>query len=457
MSINKPLHIPPSKGQTGLKVFCKECETDVYEVCKQTNKPIATCKFAEEHVFKVYAHIPGTKWGRKTKTLKTRILNEAKVEASEFINEVQESPTKGPIISDLKIVEPSVNNLNRPYLLKDAIFKYIAFLYNEGVPKQNVKHRGEKHLGDLKNELMFFLKTLTDAGYDLSKLGVSTFSNQDIISTVYEALESNFSLRTFNKRLTNYKAMEVWLHKELNYPLSESWKKIMPKEQIYEPKSISKDEYYHLLKVIIPENGFGKYHVSGKVLYKNYYKPWVVVAIKLALETGCRREELVRMKFSDIIEENGEKPYLRVVNLKVTRRKGITDTTKGIPMPIPISHGLITLLKELGINKYKGTDEYLLAPEITVLSKRKGIMDYLTRSFTHFYNLINRNGELKFKNLRKTNLTYKKVFSGLNTTHSSDAVIEKHYEDKIPIARGLFGYKLFPEESEPKDKVNYWA
>jgi len=83
------------------------------------------------------------------------------------------------------------------------------------------------------------------------------------------------------------------------------------------------------------------------------------------------------------------------------------------------------------------------------------MIDYLTRSFSHFYKLVNPNEEIRFKNLRKTNLTYKKVKS-LNTTHSSDGVIEKHYEDKVAIARELFGYKLFPEELEQENKGNYW-
>jgi len=69
---------------------------------------------------------------------------------------------------------------------------------------------------------------------------------------------------------------------------------------------------------------------------------------------------------------------------------------------------------------------------------------------------ISTQGEIKFKNLRKTNITYKKVYNSLNTTHSTDGVIEKHYEDKVAIARELFGYKLFPEELEQKGKINYW-
>jgi integrase len=307
----------------------------------------------------------------------------------------------------------------------------------------------------LKNELLFLLKVLKDNGYDPSTLRISAFYSEEIISAVYSSLNKKYSERTLKKRFTLYKAFELWLHEELKYPLSESWKKISIKDPIYEPKAVSKDEYYRLLKVITPENGMGEAMKNGKIIQKNYFKSWIVIAIKLALETGCRREELIQMKFEDIIEIKGEKPYLRVENLKVNRINGLVDHKKKIYTPIPISHGLIELLKELGINEYQNTARYLLAPEKT--EHRNALMDYLTRAFTHFYKLINPNAELKFKNLRKTNLTYKKIFNSSNTTHSKGGVIEKHYEDKVAIARGLFGYQLFTEDLEQKAPVNYWA
>jgi integrase len=218
---------------------------------------------------------------------------------------------------------------------------------------------------------------------------------------------------------------------------------------------MSKDEYFRLLKIISPENGIGEIKKNGKTIQKNYFTPWITVAIKLALETGCRREELIRMKFEDIIEGYGEKPYLRVENLKVNRINGLSDPKKKVYTPIPISKGLIELLKELGINEHKNTTRYLIAPE--KIDHRNALMDYLTRAFTHFYKLINAKSELKFKNLRKTNLTYKKIVNSFNTTHSEGSIIEKHYEDKVAIARGLFGYKLFTEDLEQKVPVNYWA
>jgi hypothetical protein len=160
------------------------------------------------------------------------------------------------------------------------------------------------------------------------------------------------------------------------------------------------------------------------------------------------------LKWADIVEKNGQAPYLKVKNDKVNKIEDLEEPDEWIYLPIPISRGCIELLKKLGIEKYKGSNEYILAPEKI---NRNAIKDILTRSFTHFYNLVNPEGNLKFHHLRKTNLTYKSVMDRYNTTHSNERVLVEHYEDRVIIARSLFGYKLFPEDTEEKAPINYWA
>jgi hypothetical protein len=215
--MGKPLYIPPSKGETGLKVFCKKCRKEVYSVCKETMKPIETCVSSDSHVFKVSVHLPGTKYQKKSKFLKTRILSEAKKEAIDFNNLIKERFDKNATIPEYPILTPiipTVESLNKPQYLEEAIFKYLAFLNNEGVPVFKRKNRGARHLVDLKNELLFLLKVLKDSGFDPATVRISSFYSDEIISVVYDSLISRYSQRTVKKRFTLYKAFELYLHKE---------------------------------------------------------------------------------------------------------------------------------------------------------------------------------------------------------------------------------------------------
>lgn len=119
---------------------------------------------------------------------------------------------------------------------------------------------------------------------------------------------------------------------------------------------------------------------------------------------------------------------------------------------IPVTRELRFLLDDLGYEQYKGTDRYLLAPEIT--EKRVEIIgEALSRSFSHYYKQLNTGEVLTWKCLRKTYLSRLKIFMHKNTNdldvkdvsnHSSDAVLDKHYFDKRLIAASLTDFTVLP-------------
>ena len=86
----EPLHIPQSKKWKGLTVFCNKCKTSVYDICKDSGKPIKKCIYGDRHSFKVTAHVPGTENARKTLMLDTRDVDEAIKEAIDFLKSVKE-------------------------------------------------------------------------------------------------------------------------------------------------------------------------------------------------------------------------------------------------------------------------------------------------------------------------------------------------------------------------------
>ncbi|MFV8327209.1 hypothetical protein [Flavobacterium sp. ZS1P14] len=108
------------------------------------------------------------------------------------------------------------------------------------------------------------------------------------------------------------------------------------------------------------------------------YRAYLKDAFRLFLLTGCRREELVVLRWSDIYESEEKVKFLYIDNIKVQRIKN----KKTIFKPIPITVELMNLLIEMGYNSKYTTDEYILHP-----NRDDGIvylMDFLSKSFTHY-------------------------------------------------------------------------
>ena len=115
------------------------------------------------------------------------------------------------------------------------------------------------------------------------------------------------------------------------------------------------------------------------------------------------------------------------------------------------------LLLELGYEKYKGTDKYILAPELE--TDRKDVMPVtLSRAFSHYYDQLNTGKHLKYKSLRKTYITNLSIYMSGNakaiTGHSDDAVIERHYLDKIVIAKAAQGYEVWAVQNREQELQN---
>lgn len=77
------------------------------------------------------------------------------------------------------------------------------------------------------------------------------------------------------------------------------------------------------------------------------------------LHTGGGREELVRLRWSDIFETDENVKLLMVENLKVQRIKKRQSVIK----PVPITSELMNLLMEMGYKEKYTTNEYILHPD----------------------------------------------------------------------------------------------
>ncbi|MDI1356304.1 MAG: hypothetical protein PSX36_15415 [bacterium] len=86
----------------------------------------------------------------------------------------------------------------------------------------------------------------------------------------------------------------------------------------------------------------------------------------------------------------------------------------------------------MGFERYKGTDKYIIAPEDGL--KRSNVAGIISRSFSHYYALLNTGKAITFRNLRKTFMTsaYKEfgMASTALTNHKNPSMTDKHYYDK---------------------------
>jgi integrase len=458
-----PLKIPPAhKRVPGMAPYCQQCKRMISKgICLEepnSRKSLRQCVHQEKHGWKMYVSEKGS-GVRRTKNLKARDFDSASIEALLFRKEVKENKIKS---SGAQSKATAIDTNNTPQLLLEALARYSGWLKNENVPKHLQKERDSQYTDDIERKLKLLIVGLKKKGHNLSSFRVDDL-NDKAVGDVVEFLdtECNYSPRTYNKFFSYASSFLKWFSEEY-YPVR-AWFKRVPKKNVggadSEPHAITKREYEALLKVTTPENGMQIDKITGKDgkevdKARNYYRPYLKDAYKLALETGRRRHEIINFKYSGI---NKEKGYLKVEDFKVNNIQKRKDEKEKKYIYVPLTESLWELLNELGYEKYKNTDEYILAPEIK--NKRNKVMsDYLSRAFTHYYKQLNTGRELTFKSFRKAYITQLTIFMGnqarMITGHGGEQVMDQHYRDKEIIAKAAQNFKVFSDESERENELH---
>jgi integrase len=208
---------------------------------------------------------------------------------------------------------------------------------------------------------------------------------------------------------------------------------------------ITVEEFDNLLNKITFENGYHKSGTKGK--RKNYYRPFMKDAFRLALETGVRREELITLCWADIDEDEN---VINTDNKKVNRQQEVED--KYVKF-IPLTKSLMDLLIELGYESKKGSHDTIINWQKDI--SPEALMSLLSRSFGHYIKLVT-NRRITLKSLRKTYITYLAMVLGekvnLFTGHSTTEVLKTHYIRSAQIAGSLSEFRMF--QSGSKNGVN---
>ncbi|MGE0567069.1 MAG: tyrosine-type recombinase/integrase [Bacteroidia bacterium] len=330
------------------------------------------------------------------------------------------------------------------YTLTEAMQLYIDYLNNVNVPTYEFKKRSEGHINDVKRHFKYSMQALELEGINARFLSFNSL-NSDHVSIIFDYMKAKkgYMNKTINKLFSTMRLFYNHLILKHNLNLTNPFLNVVTLPVKSNIEVISKNEFEELLTKITYENGWIRIKSDEK---KNYYKTWLKSYFKLALFTGRRREELIMLKFSDIIhDDNNQMMFLRSEHFKVNRMKGVNSEAVKDFILIPITSELRSLIVELGYNQYKNSTRYLLAHDDPM--QRLYMVELASKAFTHFYKMLNTERELKFKCLRKTYITQLFIKYGESSrfiTHHSDIeVIRRHYLDQKQLVNSVRDFKVF--------------
>jgi len=443
----------PKQKHKGLFIYCNRCKKnfswtsksitsqkgkeEIEEpICKKTKTVFSSCKFFEEHRYKVRIYIPDEKGKTRYKSLNAKNHNEAIIEAIHFEKKVRYKSLENKIssLSDFNI------------LIVNAQIAYINYLSGIDVPCHLKKVRTQKHINSVNSTIDLFKKALSNKGIDVLSKSIIDINDEYIgIFHSFILRAKKPSLRTYNNKMSVLRTFIRWSIQQFNIPFINPFNKVKNRSSVNRKDILYKKEYKALLSLIKPE--LGKRSMKGKkrTTKRNWYRPYLKNSIELALYTGCRGKDLLMVKWN-MIHFKKEKPYfIEIPNSKAEALKGEGFNSNVAPIIVPITKGLAKLLNKIGLKEKKGLNEYIIYPERTIAPST--ILDNISKGFTHFYKQLHTGREITFKHLRKTYLTYLnatlKERTRLLSSHTSHEVLRRHYIDERLISKTVKKLNIF--------------
>ncbi|MES2566982.1 MAG: hypothetical protein V4565_08960 [Bacteroidota bacterium] len=413
--------LPKKSRISGLYLYCNKCKL------WYSNESKIKCK-CELKVYRAKIHIPGTKNSYVIKNMEAISFEDVVTEFIEFKK---------------YLVSTNFNNPNdivphtEPVLLIDCMAEYMAYLNNVGVPIHKQKTRTIGHIKDYERNFKYYIKALVESGVvvnTLKFLEVKDIHIGYLHKFILEKLKAKN--RYYNNIISALRIFTSYIIEKYKYQTTYSnpFEDVQRRYVKYEPKSVTSSDFQTLLSVVNADNGI---KILGTGERKNLFRDWIVDAFWLGLFTGGRKDEVVFLKWSDIIyDENGELSHFNMKDFKFNRsHSNIMSENDCKIKQFMIFSDFKAFLMRLGHEHYKGTEKYVLAPESGL--KRETMADLISKAFTHFLSKTNINKKLVFKNLRKTFSTAVRMQFGEQahyiTAHSGTAIMDKHYVDKMDV------------------------
>lgn len=417
----------PKKPFVGLKIFCKTC-----------NRDNAKCKHYDSQIYRVRIHVPGS-----TKLVKTRVIvateyDDAVIEAIAFKKELN--------ANDFTTIENPSDEVadieeGNDYSIFDALIKYNQYLEGASSYAHLKKNISKAYKDELIRFCTYFCQNV-DKTKSIKTTRIKSINRTDV-SNFYLWAEAHYGEKTFNKCMAGVKCFFEFLIDIEEIEMRNPFRNYVAKEVVKSNiETVNRDEFLQILAAIDTINPLVT--LGGKGQRKSMYKPYLKDGFRLFLFTGGRREEVVNLRWSDIfIAPTGTK-FFRIRNIKVERLKNKTDVYKHIP----INEDLYNLLEEMGYDKNKDSDDYILFPDREV--SEITIMNSLSKAFTHYRKGAGIKKDIRLKNLRKTYLTWVNQVMSKDTkilsSHSTEGVLKDYYLDPTvltAIEKGALEIKIF--------------
>lgn len=422
------------KKFTGLLIVCKKCN----KLIEITSTPYKGCNHPiERQQYKAIIKVNG---GRKTRDLKSFEYDEAVKELLDFKNEIS---------NPIKLIKLSTQPKIKFELFKDFMFMYSDWLENIDVPRHEQKIRSEKYIKETVGYINKFGHFLKKNGCDLNKLTIYQI-DKFMLGKYYEYLEVKYkSHATFNHNLRALKNFYNFLTIEKELSIPNVPKKMKLKYENPNPTSISDDDFLKLLSVITEKDSI---EILKSGVKKNRFRPYTKDGIELCAYTGMRLEEVVSLKYSDIVvDSDGELECLIGTDLKFERAHNWDNTKATKNVYIPISNELEELLERLDYKSNLGVNKYLIADDMNI--DRKTLAKQLSHSFTFYRRQAKLGDDFSIKHLRKTFLTKLHLQTGLTESmgyQKTASVVLKNYIDKRAVVReaNKRGLSLFSNKNK---------
>ena len=388
----------PNNSHSGIKIYCKKC--------RQNN---TGCRHNDHQVFRM-CFIDRVTGKHRSKLLKSKVYADAVVEGIEFRRRIE---------NGVEETVPDRLKMN----IAEALVYFDQYLRGDTQYAHLKKEVSNKHRKELIKYCTLFGKSLK-RNHNLKKMKPGDVKNNDV-SIFYQELEIKYPQpKTFNKVLSSITSFYKFLIEIEELDIKNPFKNCIRKQVINGDNLIlTKDEFERIIAAVESKSSMQCTRSNGRK--DNMYEPWMVNVFKLFLLVGGRREEVLTLKWDDIIEGNNGVLFFRFRNLKV-ERLGSKNVSKKFS---PINDDLMKLLVEMGYDQMKGKNVKLIDPENTYTINT--IMEKVSRAFTHFRQAAGIETPFTLKHLRKTYLTWVYYTMGSDTrllsSHTSMKVLENHY------------------------------